>query len=129
MLDGFDESDLLRDVVGGLAQRSRKFNSQQFQIIYECLGVERRNVPRALAGAPRALFHLVFAVVTVRHKMPHVGDVHDVIDAVAIEFQNAFQAVFKQEGAVVANVLIVIHRRAAGVEANLARFQWRKFAL
>ena len=52
--------------------------------------------------------------------MADVGDVHHVADAVAVPLQHALEHVLEQEGAEVADVLVVVDRRAAGVQADLA---------
>ena len=124
-----DEVDLLGDAVGGLAQRGRKLDAQRLQITNERLGIQRGDVPRALSRAPRTLLHFVFAVVAIGYQMADIGDVHDVVNAVAVQLQHTLQPILEQKGAVVANVLIVVHRRPAGVEPHLARFQRREFAL
>ena len=61
--------------------------------------------------------------------MADIGDVHDVVDAVAVQLQHTLQPILEQKGAVVANMLIVIHRRPARIQPDLARFQRREFAL
>ena len=53
--------------------------------------------------------------------MAHIGDVHDVLDLVAIELEDTAQYVLKEVGAQVANVGIVVHCRPAGIHANLRR--------
>ena len=52
--------------------------------------------------------------------MAHVGDVHDVANAIAVPLQNAFEQVFEQERSKVADVLIVVDRRTTRVQSNLA---------
>src|SRR5579864_2778667 len=49
--------------------------------------------------------------------MADVGDVHHVQDAIAVPLQHALQQVFEQECPVIADVLVVVDGRAAGVQA------------
>ena len=55
--------------------------------------------------------------------MTDVGDVHHVPHAIAVPFEHALQDVFEQEGAEVADVLIVVDGRPAGVKADRAGLQ------
>ena len=55
--------------------------------------------------------------------MPDVGDVHHVPDAVAVPLEHALQHVLEQEGAEVADVLIVVDRRPAGVKPGRTGLQ------
>ena len=50
----------------------------------------------------------------------HVGEVHDVVELEAAEFQEAAQDVLEHEGAVVADVREVVDRGTAGVDADFA---------
>ena len=70
--------DLLGDVVGGAADSVGGFDVQRAHVVEKRFGVERGDLPGALAGAPRAFLHLVFAGVGVRREMADVGDVHHV---------------------------------------------------
>ena len=61
--------------------------------------------------------------------MAHIGDVHDTLDIVALIAQSLFQHIFHNVGAQVANMGIVIDRRAAGVHFDDARIVGDKFFL
>jgi hypothetical protein len=50
----------------------------------------------------------------------HVGDVHDVRDFEALVFQEPLEQVLEHVGPVVADVGVVVDRRAAGVELDLS---------
>ena len=117
-LDVGDEFDLLADVVGGAAEDRRVLDVERAHVLEERAGIELRDFPRGLAGAPRTLFHLVLAGVGVGSEMAHVGDVHDVRNLVAVPFQHSPEQIFEQEGAEVPDVLVVVDGRAAGVEAG-----------
>ena len=53
--------------------------------------------------------------------MLHVGQVHDVVELEAAQFQKSPQSVLEHEGAVVADVRVVVDRGSAGVNADFAR--------
>ena len=60
--------------------------------------------------------------------MTDVGDVHDVLDAVAVEFQQrAAQQIFEDVGAQVADMSIIVDGWTAGIEADLWRMKRDKF--
>ncbi len=119
-LDVGDELDLLGDVVGRAAEHRRRLEVQRLHVREERVGVHLRDLPRRLAGAARALLHLVLAGVGVGRQVADVGDVHHVPDAVAVPLEHALQQVLEQERAEVADVLVVVDGRAAGVEADFA---------
>ena len=123
LLDVGDELDLLADVVGRAAENGRRLDVQRRHVREKLLGVQRGDLPRGLAGAPRAGLHLVLAGIGVRREMADIGDVHHVLDRIAIPFQHALEHVLEQEGAEVADVLVVVHRRTAGIQADRTRLQ------
>src|SRR4029079_13441863 len=53
--------DLLADVGGSSAEPRRRLDVQTLHVVDERRRIELRDLPRAAAGAPRALFQLVFA--------------------------------------------------------------------
>ena len=115
-------------MVGGTAENRRIFDGKQFHVSEEGIGIEARDLPRRTAGAARARFHLVFAGVCVRRQMTDVGDVHHMPDAIAVPLENALQDVLEEKSAEVADVLVVVHRRPAGVETDLRGLQRREHA-
>ena len=52
----------------------------------------------------------------------HVGQVHDVIQFESAEFQEAPENILEDKGAIVADVRVVVDRRAASVHAYFPRF-------
>jgi hypothetical protein len=60
--------------------------------------------------------------------MADIGDVHDVLDMIAVEFEDADEQIFKDVGAEVADVGIVVDGEAAGVEANFGGIERLKVA-
>ena len=119
--DGGDGRNLLADVVGGSAPDVGRAHVEPFELFLEVRGVALGYFPRRQAGAPRAGLHLVLAGVRVGGQVPHVGDVDDVMDFIAAVFEGTPQDVFEDIGAQVADVLVVVHGRAAGVQADLGR--------
>ena len=120
LLEVDDEPDLLLDMIGRLAQDRRLLDVEAPHVDQERIGVELRDFPGGLARAPRALLHLVLACVGVGSEMADVGHVHHVPHAVAVPFENAPQRVHEHECAEIADMLVVVDGRPAGVEAHLA---------
>ena len=118
LLEIDDERDLIGDVIGRATENRRTFDVQQVEIREECIGVERGDLPCRLAGAPRALLHLVFARVGVGDEMAHVGHVHHVRHAITVPFEHASQRVLEQKRPVVADMLIVVDGGTARVHAD-----------
>ena len=128
-LNGGDGGDLLANVVGGPAPDMGREDVEPVELFSEIRGVALGDFPSRQAGAPRASLHLVLASVRVGGQVPHVGDVDDVVDLIAAVFEGAPQDILEDIGAQVADVLVVVHSRAAGVQADLGRREWRKGAL
>ena len=120
LLDVGDEFDLLGDMVGRAAQHRRVLDVQQLHVGDESVGVEPGDFPCRLARAPRALLHLVLAGVGVRGEMADIGDVHHVPHAISVPLEHPLQHVLEQERPVVADVLVVVDRRPAGVQPDVA---------
>ena len=120
LLEVDDEIDLLAQVVGRLAQHRRRLDVEALHVDQEGVGVELRDLPGGLAGAPAALLHLVLAGVAVGREMADVGDVHHVLHRKAVPLEHATQRVDEHERPEVADVLIVVDGRAARIEADIA---------
>ena len=56
--------------------------------------------------------------------MTNVGNIHDVLDVVASEFQEPPQQVTKQKSSEVTDMGKVVDGRTAAVHLHLARFDW-----
>ena len=78
-------------------------------------------IAAALGLRGGGLFHLVVAGIGVGGQMADIGDVDDMLGREALPAQHAPERIGKQEGAHVADMLIVIHRRPAGVDSHQAR--------
>ena len=107
-------------MIGRTAKHRWHLHVQARHVVDEGIGIKLRDFPGGLAGPARALFHLVLAGVGVRCQVSDIGDVHYVPHRVAIPLQHALQQILEKKGAEVADVLIVVHRRPAGVEAGSA---------
>jgi len=128
LLEIGDELDLLADVVGGARQLGRRLDVERPHVLEKGLRVEARDLPGAFAGAAGALLHLVLAFVGVGDEMPDVGDVHHVQHAIPVPLEHALEHVLEQEGAEVADVLVVVDRRTAGVHPDRAGLERREVA-
>ena len=97
-------------------------------IFPENAGVEFANFLEGLAFGQGGHNHLVAAGLgQLLPHMAHVGDVLDVIDLVAVYFQDAANPVGHQVGAQVADVSVAVHRRPAGVHRTPCRASWDGF--
>ena len=112
----FDQVKLLGDGVGRLDPDVGFLDTQQGQVFFESIGVELRHLPDCLLLALGAFFHLILARVLVAGQMTHVGYVHDMFDLVTVVAQHAFQNIFKNVGAQVANMGIPINRGPTGID-------------
>jgi hypothetical protein len=78
--------------------------------------------------APRSFFHFVFASIGIEDEVAHVGDVHYMMQFIAIVSQRAAQYIHEDIGAQIADMGIVIVRLAAGIKPVPRRFERLKFA-
>ena len=120
LLDIGNEIDLLGDVIGGAAEHRRALDVERRGIVEKILRVDLGDLPRGLTGAARPGFHLVLAGVGVAGQVSHVGDVHHVRDTVAVPLEHAPEHVLEQERAETSDMLVLVHRRPAGIEPDLA---------
>ncbi len=117
-LDVDDKLDLVLNMIGRAGKHRWHFHVQARHVVDERVGIDLGDFPRRLAGPARALFHLVFAGVGIRCQVSDIGDIHDVAHRVAIPLQHPLQQILEKKRAEVADVLIVVHRRSAGVETG-----------
>ena len=115
-----DGLDLLLYMIGGLAPDMRLLDVQVPEVALKGFGIFPGDLPGGLAGAAGALLHLVLAGIGVGFQMPHVGDVHDMIDLQSVVLQHPSQNVLEDVGAQVADMGVIVDRRTAGVHARLA---------
>ena len=59
--------------------------------------------------------------------MADIGDIHDVLYLVAVIEQSAFEDIFKNVGAEITDVSVIVDGGAAGVEADFVFFDRLKF--
>ena len=120
--DAFFEEDVdhalhFRDVGGGFRIMFRRFDPQGFQILEERVLVFPREILQLQArrfGIPDRL-------------VVHVRQVHHLCHLIAEVFQRPAQQIFEQIGAEVADMSVIIDRRAAGVHPHLARLDRGEF--
>jgi hypothetical protein len=118
--EGLDHGDHLGNVFGGTDHVLGALDGEEVHVLKKCLGEFRSVFGDGEAGGSRVADDLVV----------DVGDVHDVIEGEAFHEERATENVHVNEGAEVANVAVVIHGRAAGVDADaLAVFGEELFLL
>ena len=116
-----DHRQHFRDVARGPGEHMGRQDVDPFLIPPEAIGVELRDFGHGFALGQRRQDHLVAAGLhQLLAHMPHVGDVLDVIDLIAVRNQDAADPVGHQVGAEVADVGIAVHRRPAGVHSDAA---------
>ena len=120
-LDPGDQVDHVLDMLGGPADHRGRRAAEQLEVAEEGLRVELGDLPDGLALFPRALEHLVFALVGVPGEVADVGDVHDVADGEPEVLECPPEDVLEQVGAEVADVRVVVHGGPAAVHPDLAR--------
>ena len=116
--DAFAPLDHRIDIFGG-ARVLFRLHIQPRQIALKILLIEARNVPSALALARGHALHLVLAFVGVRRQVADISDVDDMGELVALPLQRPPQRIGEHIGAHIADMLVVIDRRPAGIDARL----------
>jgi hypothetical protein len=118
LLELLDQRDLVSNVLGRPGDDMGPQDVEALRIFEERLGIELRDLPGALAGAACPKLYLIFALVSVACEVPHVSDVHDVLDFVAVVFEHPSEDVLKDICSEIPDVGVVVDRRPAGVEPN-----------
>src|SRR3989338_8564071 len=99
-----DKVNLLFNAIGCLNPLMRHLNVQINQILIKSFGVEISYFPNALAFPLSAFFQFVFPGISIRSQMSDIGNVHYMLNLVAVEFQNPPQNIFKNVCSEVANM-------------------------
>ena len=94
-----EQPDLLGDVVGSAAVQQRLFDIERPHVLEKASRIQRRNLPRTLAGASRAGLHLVLAGVGIRREVPNICDVHHMPDIKPLRLKDPAHQVGKDVGA------------------------------
>ena len=110
-------------MIGGPADYVWSFDVQPGRVLEEGLFIEPGDLFRGLAFSSRALFEFVLAGIFIAGEMPDVGDVHHVLDLVVEILHDPAEHVGEDIGAEIADVGVHVHGRAAGVDADLARYE------
>ena len=124
LLNTDDQIDHVLDVVGRPAGDVRLRYVEGLQIPEKGFLVELGDFPDALSLLPGTLQHLVLPLIGIIGQVPHIGDVHDMFDLVTEETKGTDQQVLENIGAQVADVGVLIHGRAAGIQPHLVRHSW-----
>ena len=119
--DAFGEGDHLFDMVGGDRPFRRLADIEPVDILPIGIGIIFGDIPRRLAGLRRCLFHLVIAGIGIGGQMADIGDIDDMGEPVALPAQRPAQQIGENIGAHIADMLIIIDGRAAGIDPRLAR--------
>ena len=122
-----DQCNLIVDRIGGFDPDIRRKYIEPGDVFLKCPGVEFSDFPGAAAFALGAFFHFVFAHVPVAGQVAHIGNIHDMLNPVSVVQQDPLQNIFKNIGAQVADVGIVINGRPAGVKPDLPFAQRDEF--
>ena len=67
----------------------RSFNVQTLQIAEENAGKIFGDFPRRFFLGSGCLFHFILALVAVRRQMPHIRNIHDMPQPVAVQLEHA----------------------------------------
>ena len=120
-LDYLCELDHLQNMIGRDGPFGWWLDVEPRHVGLERVGIMRRDLPDRFGLRRRRLLHLVVAGIGVRRQMADIGDVDDVLGRISLPTQHAAQRIGEQEGAHVADMLVIVDRRPAGVEPHLAR--------
>ena len=60
--------------------------------------------------------------------MADIGDIHDVLDVIAVVLKHTAQLILKEIGTKIADVRVVVDRRATAIDTNLIAFEWFELA-
>ncbi len=101
----------LRDVLGRARDALGPLEAKGVAVGEKRFGVDRGVVVKRLALCDGVADDLIV----------HVGDVHDVVEFVAVQVKHAAQQIVKDEGAEVADVREVVNGGSAGVHADGVR--------
>ena len=100
---------------------------QPGKVIFEIRLIKFSDVPRRLSLCGGSLFHLVVAGIGIAGQVADIGNVDDMLQVIALKRQRATECVGKNIGAHITDMLVIIDRRAAGVD--LCRFPIERFEI
>ena len=112
---GRNHVDILVNAVCCRLNHIRRLDVQLLAVGKKGVGIIFCNLHDALMLPLCALEHLILAGVGIGSQVAHVGDIHDALDVVAQVAQALFQHVLHDIAAQVADMGVVVDRRAAGI--------------
>ena len=118
--DAFGKGDHLFDMVGGNSPFCRLADVEAVYVQPIGLGIIFGDIPGRLAGLGGGFFHLVVPCIGVGGQMADIGDVDDMGKPVPLPTQRPAQQIGKNISAHIADMLIIIDRRAAGIDPCFA---------
>ena len=121
LFDRLREGDHLRDVLGRDGPLGGRIDVEPRDVGLERLRIVRRDLPDRLGLGRGGLLHLVVAGIGVRGQMADIGDIDDMFGRIPLPAQHAPERIGEQEGAHVADMLIIVDRRPAGVDPHQRR--------
>ena len=119
--EGADHVYILRNAVRGGLHHVGPLDIQLVAVGEKRVGVELGDLHHRLVLPAGALEHFVLAGIGVGGQVAHIGDIHDTLYVIAQITQGFFQHILHNIGAEVADVGVVVYRRAAGVHFHLVR--------
>ena len=128
-LQALYQLNLFCNMIGCLAPDVRLDKIEPAHVLFERFGIEFRDIPNGLAFPLGTFLHFIFAHVGIRRQMPHVSNVHDVVDFKSVCHERSFQYVFKNIRPQVPDMRVIIDRRPAGIEAHGRGILWLEFLL
>ena len=121
LLDAAGEVDHLGNVIGRDGPFAHGGDVQPGDVGLEGFGVMRGNVPDRAGFACGGGLHLVVAGIGVARQMADIGDVDDVLGRPPLPPDHAAKRVGEQEGAHIADMLVIIDGGPAAIDAHLRR--------
>ncbi|KVA01637.1 hypothetical protein WI40_07550 [Burkholderia ubonensis] len=116
-----DQRDLLFDMVGRLAPDRRQLDVEQPEISDERLGVAFSEGPGRHAAASALTLDLVLAFVLVGQQVADIGDIDDMTNRIAVEFEGPTQQILEEIGSQIADMGMVVDGRATAIQPDPVR--------
>ena len=105
-------------MIRGAGPAGRFQDVQGVPIRHKSIGVKFGDIPDGFAFAGGTLFHFIVAGIAVACQMPDIGDVHDVVQFIAVILQRSTERVFENIGAQIADVRKMVNGRTAAIHLD-----------